>query len=187
MHIGINSIAESRNRGCDSLIPSKRHPPVRHLLPHTLTDSRNPPHPICAIRLRNPRNPRFRQNRPRREAQVPAAGRGTRSDSRGVRAAVRHPAHPRSTYLYPNSFPIPKIPSIPKFPVLPKSLDSYRAVVLALEMYTHLVSDRRIRATIKSRLGERKQEQYVDGNQRTLSKSTKPSLTASGDTTSRRH
>ena len=32
-------------------------------------------------------------------------------------AAVRHPAHPRSTYLYPNSSPIPKIPSIPKIPV----------------------------------------------------------------------
>ena len=32
-------------------------------------------------------------------------------------AAVRHPAHPRSTYLYPNSSPIPKIPSIPNFPV----------------------------------------------------------------------
>ena len=36
-----------------------------------------------------------------------------------------------------------------------KTLDSYRAVVLASEMYTHLVPDRRIRATIKPTLGER--------------------------------
>ena len=60
----------------------------------------------------------------------------------------------------------------------------YHAVVLASEMYTHLVPDRRIRATIKPTLGERNQDQYVDGNQRTISKSTRPSLTASGDTTS---
>ena len=31
-------------------------------------------------------------------------------------------------------------------------------------MYTHLVPDRRIRATIKSRLDERNKDQYVDGN-----------------------
>ena len=36
-----------------------------------------------------------------------------------------------------------------------KSLDTYRAVVLASEMYTHLVPDRRIWATIKPTLGER--------------------------------
>ena len=42
---------------------------------------------------------------------------------------------------------------IPRF--LAKSLDTYLAVVLPSEMYTHLVSDRRIRATIKPTLGER--------------------------------
>ena len=164
MHIGINSIAESPNRGCDSLIPSKRHPPVRHLLPHTLTDSRNPPHPsaqsACAIRVIRGSD----KTVPFAKPKCPTAGRGSEATAGVSGAAVRHPAHPRSTYLYPNSFPIPKIPSIPKFPVHPKSLDTYRIVVLALEMYTHLVSDRRIRATIKSRLGERNQEQYVDGN-----------------------
>ena len=45
-----------------------------------------------------------------------------------------------------------------------KSLDKYHSVVLASEMYTHLVPDRRIRATIKSRLDERNKDQYVDGN-----------------------
>ena len=51
-------------------------------------------------------------------------------------------------------------------------------------MYTHLVPDRRIRATIKPTLGERNQDQYVDGNHGQIQSHRMPSVAASGDTTS---
>ena len=164
MHIGINSIAESPNRGCDSLIRAKDT--LRFAISSPTPSPTQETHPIpsaqsaCAIRVIRGSD----KTVPVAKPKCPPAGRGSEATAGVSGAAVRHPAHPRSTYLYPNSFPIPKIPSIPKFPVHPKSLDTYRAVVLASEMYTHLVSDRRIRATIKSRLGERNQDQYVEGN-----------------------